>query len=195
MPAFDEAAARAVIARELPSVKIGEVFKGGLPSEPVAAASLGQVYRVTMADGSLCALKVQRPDMEATIALDMHLLRDYAAPLASALGGPGDPNLHPHPSPNPSPNHNLHPSPNPNPNHPRPNPNPNLRPSPNPNPNPNLHPNPRPKLRPKLHPKLHPKIHPSPEQACPASWRRRPTHGAPVSSMSLITHWRRSTKA
>ena len=90
VPAFDEAAARAVIARELPSVKIAEAFQGGLPSEPVAAASLGQVYRVTLADGSSCALKVQRPNMEDTIALDMHLLRDYAAPLASALGLPGE---------------------------------------------------------------------------------------------------------
>ena len=43
MPAFDEAAAREVIARELPSVRIGEAFKGGIPQEPVAAASLGQV--------------------------------------------------------------------------------------------------------------------------------------------------------
>lgn len=90
VPAFDEAAAREVIARELPSVQIGEAFKGGIPKEPVAAASLGQVYRVTLADGTSCALKVQRPDMEDTIALDMHLLRDYAAPLASALGVPGE---------------------------------------------------------------------------------------------------------
>jgi len=90
VPAFDEAAARAVIERELPSVRIAEAFKGGLPSEPVAAASLGQVYRVTLADGSSCALKVQRPNMEDTIALDMHLLRDYAAPFASALGVPGE---------------------------------------------------------------------------------------------------------
>ena len=33
---------------------------------------------------------IQRPDMEEQIALDMMLIRDFAAPVASALGVPGD---------------------------------------------------------------------------------------------------------
>jgi len=90
VPPFDEAAARAVIERELPNIRVNQAFKGGLPSEPVAAASLGQVYRATLADGREVALKVQRPNMEERIALDMHLIRDYAAPLASAFGVPGE---------------------------------------------------------------------------------------------------------
>ena len=80
MPPFDGAAARAVIEQELPTIRVSQAFKGGLPSEPVAAASLGQVYRATLADGREVALKVQRPHMEERIALDMHLSARPPAP-------------------------------------------------------------------------------------------------------------------
>jgi hypothetical protein len=49
-------------------------------SRPVAAASLGQVYRATLRDGTQVAVKVQRPDIQTQIALDMYLLRETAAP-------------------------------------------------------------------------------------------------------------------
>jgi predicted unusual protein kinase regulating ubiquinone biosynthesis (AarF/ABC1/UbiB family) len=48
---------------------------------PVAAASLGQVYKGTTKDGTEVAVKVQRPNIMNQIALDMHLLRELA-PLA-----------------------------------------------------------------------------------------------------------------
>ena len=54
-------------------------------TEPVAAASLGQVYRCRMrGSGQEVALKVQRPDMIRAVSLDLYLVR--AAPsLPTAL--------------------------------------------------------------------------------------------------------------
>jgi len=49
-----------------------------ISDEPVAAASLGQVYKATMKDGREVAVKVQRPNIMNQIALDMHLLREFA---------------------------------------------------------------------------------------------------------------------
>ena len=89
VPAFEFEAARDAIEREL-KMPVAQAFRGGLPRETVAAASLGQVYKAVAADGTAVAVKVQRPDMEETIALDMHLIRDYAAPLASLVGLPGE---------------------------------------------------------------------------------------------------------
>ena len=45
-----------------------------IDSEPIAAASLGQVYRARMATGEEVAVKVQRPNLEATIAFDIAIL-------------------------------------------------------------------------------------------------------------------------
>ena len=46
---------------------------------PVAAASLGQVYKATLrSDGREVAIKVQRPNIMSQIALDMHFLRELA---------------------------------------------------------------------------------------------------------------------
>jgi len=56
----------------------------------VAAASLGQVYKGALDDGRAVAVKVQRPQMQRQIALDMHIIRDYLAPAAKLLGVPGD---------------------------------------------------------------------------------------------------------
>lgn len=85
VPPFATAEAREIISSEL-----GSRVLTGISAEPIAAASLGQVYRATC-DGRPVAVKVQRPDIEQVIALDMHLVRDYAAPLATAvLGAPGD---------------------------------------------------------------------------------------------------------
>ena len=46
-----------------------------LSEVPVGAASLGQVYRGTLADGREVAVKVQRPDVYAQVALDMYIIR------------------------------------------------------------------------------------------------------------------------
>ena len=75
---FSSALARAVIEQEL-GAPVAAVFSN-LSPEPVAAASLGQVYRGTLAvTGQDVAVKVQRPGVAATLAMDMALLRRLAA--------------------------------------------------------------------------------------------------------------------
>lgn len=46
-----------------------------ISDNPIAAASLGQVYKGKLKTGELVAIKVQRPDIAAGIALDMYILR------------------------------------------------------------------------------------------------------------------------
>lgn len=46
--------------------------------EPLAAASIGQVHRATLADGSEVVVKVQRPGIEYTIAVDLEILAHIA---------------------------------------------------------------------------------------------------------------------
>jgi len=77
VPPFDTAIAKQIIEEEL-GQNINNVFSE-LSAEPVAAASLGQVYRARLAsDGREVAIKVQRPDIMNQIALDMHFLRELA---------------------------------------------------------------------------------------------------------------------
>jgi hypothetical protein len=81
VPAFSTAEAREIIESELGS-SIGEIFVE-FPKEPIAAASLGQVYRAKIRglngkDDRWVAVKVQRPNIMNQIALDMHLIRDIA---------------------------------------------------------------------------------------------------------------------
>merc|ERR1719424_2568673 len=53
-----------------------EVFSH-IDAEPVAAASLGQVYKATLRDsGDEVAVKVQRPFVLETVSLDLHLARE-----------------------------------------------------------------------------------------------------------------------
>ena len=85
VPPFPDSEAKRIITEEL-----GTSPFASLSAEPVAAASLGQVYRGKLQDGTEVAVKVQRPAIERLIALDMLLIREFAAPIASALGVPGD---------------------------------------------------------------------------------------------------------
>jgi predicted unusual protein kinase regulating ubiquinone biosynthesis (AarF/ABC1/UbiB family) len=50
-----------------------------LSPEPIAAASLGQVYKGKLKTGEQVAVKVQRPGLAQSIALDMYILRQLAA--------------------------------------------------------------------------------------------------------------------
>lgn len=54
--------------------RLAEVFAEFDP-EPVAAASIGQVYRARLADGRQVAVKVQYPDIEAAVLADLKNLR------------------------------------------------------------------------------------------------------------------------
>ncbi len=76
VPAFPNDVAFAIIEREL-GKKISEVYKE-FELEPVAAASLGQVYRARLHSGEEVAVKVQRPNLEGTIKGDIVILKKVA---------------------------------------------------------------------------------------------------------------------
>jgi predicted unusual protein kinase regulating ubiquinone biosynthesis (AarF/ABC1/UbiB family) len=75
--AFPTIKAKEILEDEL-GVPVEEVFSE-FSNEPVAAASLGQVYKAKLkSNGKDVAVKIQRPDIMTQIALDMHLLREFA---------------------------------------------------------------------------------------------------------------------
>jgi predicted unusual protein kinase regulating ubiquinone biosynthesis (AarF/ABC1/UbiB family) len=76
VPPFPNDIAFARIEHEL-GCKINEVY-AEFELQPVAAASLGQVYRARLHSGEEVAVKVQRPNLEATIAGDMVILKKVA---------------------------------------------------------------------------------------------------------------------
>ncbi len=76
VPSFPNEIAFARIEKDL-GKKINEVYKE-FELEPVAAASLGQVYRARLHTGEEVAVKVQRPNLEATIKGDLEILTKVA---------------------------------------------------------------------------------------------------------------------
>ena len=77
LPPFDNAIAFRFIEEELGSPP-DEVY-AELTAQPIAAASLGQVYRGRLKTGEEVAVKVQRPGLAQLIALDTYILRQAAA--------------------------------------------------------------------------------------------------------------------
>jgi predicted unusual protein kinase regulating ubiquinone biosynthesis (AarF/ABC1/UbiB family) len=73
VPPFPNEVAFARIEREL-GKKISEVYSEFEP-EPIAAASLGQVYRARLITGEEVAVKVQRPNLAGIIKGDIEILR------------------------------------------------------------------------------------------------------------------------
>jgi predicted unusual protein kinase regulating ubiquinone biosynthesis (AarF/ABC1/UbiB family) len=73
LPAFPHERALALIETELgaPAATLFVEF----PEHPVAAASLGQVYRARLADGRWMAVKVQRPDLPFLLRRDLVIIR------------------------------------------------------------------------------------------------------------------------
>ena len=76
VPPFPNDVAFSIIEHEL-GRKINEVY-AEFELEPVAAASLGQVYRARLHTGEEVAVKVQRPNLEATIKGDIIILKKVA---------------------------------------------------------------------------------------------------------------------
>ena len=72
VPAFANDVAFDRIEQEL-GRPVGELF-AEIDPEPVAAASLGQVYRGRLHTGEEVAIKVQRPNLEGTIRFDLGVL-------------------------------------------------------------------------------------------------------------------------
>jgi predicted unusual protein kinase regulating ubiquinone biosynthesis (AarF/ABC1/UbiB family) len=81
LPAFDHNRALATIAEDLGSP--AEHLFASFPDHPVAAASLGQVYKAQMLDGRWVAVKVQRPNLEPQLKLDLAVVR-----LLAIIAGP-----------------------------------------------------------------------------------------------------------
>ena len=72
VPAFPTAEAFARIESELGKT-LAECY-AEIDSEPIASASLGQVYRARLFSGEEVAVKVQRPDLERIISFDVAIL-------------------------------------------------------------------------------------------------------------------------
>jgi predicted unusual protein kinase regulating ubiquinone biosynthesis (AarF/ABC1/UbiB family) len=72
VPAFPTAEAFARIESEL-GKPVREAY-AEIDSEPIASASLGQVYRARLASGEEVAVKVQRPNLAETISIDVAIL-------------------------------------------------------------------------------------------------------------------------
>ena len=82
LPPFPTDQALAVIEEDM-GRPVAEIFSQ-ISEVPVAAASLGQVYRATLRrDGSSVAVKVQRPGVKTSIALDVLVLRQLMSTIKS----------------------------------------------------------------------------------------------------------------
>ncbi|WP_334110542.1 ABC1 kinase family protein [Thermodesulfitimonas autotrophica] len=76
VPPFPFAAVRETIRTEL-GLPLEEIF-ATFETTPVAAASIGQVHRATLRDGTPVVVKVQRPGIEKILTTDLEILRDVA---------------------------------------------------------------------------------------------------------------------
>jgi predicted unusual protein kinase regulating ubiquinone biosynthesis (AarF/ABC1/UbiB family) len=83
LPPFPNDVAFRIMELEL-DADVDEVFSEISPN-PVAAASLGQVYRARLKTGEEVAVKVQRPNLLPTLTLDLYLMRWAAGWLAPWL--------------------------------------------------------------------------------------------------------------
>lgn len=83
LPPFDNQIAFAIIEAQLER-PVNEIYRQISP-DPVAAASLGQVYHAYLYSGEEVAVKVQRPNLLPTITLDLYLMRWAASWLSPWL--------------------------------------------------------------------------------------------------------------
>ncbi|MDX2097935.1 MAG: AarF/ABC1/UbiB kinase family protein [Leptolyngbyaceae cyanobacterium bins.59] len=83
LPPFPNPIALRTIESEL-DASISDIY-AQISEMPVAAASLGQVYRARLRTGEAVAVKVQRPNLLPTLTLDLYLMRWAASWLAPWL--------------------------------------------------------------------------------------------------------------
>ena len=76
VPPFSSKQARKIIEEELGS-GVSDLFSS-FDDEPVGSASIGQVHAAVLNSGEMVAVKVQRPDIEKVILLDLAILKDLA---------------------------------------------------------------------------------------------------------------------
>eukprot|EP00854_Cymbomonas_tetramitiformis_P006710 gene6710-8030_t len=85
VPSFSSDRARALIREDLPSTPQAEALLATISAQPVAAASIGQVYSAEVG-GRRVAVKVQRPGIRETVALDFFLARNAGGAATALLG-------------------------------------------------------------------------------------------------------------
>jgi predicted unusual protein kinase regulating ubiquinone biosynthesis (AarF/ABC1/UbiB family) len=73
---FSFAEVEAIVAVEI-GARLSKAFSE-FESEPMAAASLGQVHRAALRDGRLVAVKVQRPHVRERVAEDLEAMQEVA---------------------------------------------------------------------------------------------------------------------
>nr|WP_199309664.1 AarF/ABC1/UbiB kinase family protein [Synechocystis sp. FACHB-383] len=73
LPPFDNDLAFWLMEEQL-GMKVDEAYRE-ISAHPVAAASLGQVYRAMLFSGEEVAVKVQRPNLRPRLSLDLYLMR------------------------------------------------------------------------------------------------------------------------
>ena len=74
VPTFSNELAFSIVEEEL-KLKFDDVFEL-IEKEPIAAASIGQVYKGRLkSNGQTVAIKIQRPNTEEIVALDLYVLR------------------------------------------------------------------------------------------------------------------------
>ncbi len=83
LPPFSNELAFHIIETQL-NDPIADIFSEISP-DPIAAASLGQVYRARLFSGEEVAVKVQRPNLRPTLTLDLYLMRWAASWLSPWL--------------------------------------------------------------------------------------------------------------
>ncbi|MGB3298410.1 MAG: AarF/ABC1/UbiB kinase family protein [Phormidesmis sp.] len=83
LPPFPNEVARQTIYRDLD--RLPEEIYSTFSAEPVAAASLGQVYKARLYSGEEVAVKVQRPNLMPTICRDLYIMRWAAGWIAPLL--------------------------------------------------------------------------------------------------------------
>ena len=76
VPPFPGAEAKKIIEEQL-GHPVSSLFRH-FEDKPIGSASIAQVHRAKLPDGTIVAIKVQRPDIEKTIALDVAILHDLA---------------------------------------------------------------------------------------------------------------------
>jgi predicted unusual protein kinase regulating ubiquinone biosynthesis (AarF/ABC1/UbiB family) len=83
LPPFPNSLAFGIIESEFDR-SVNEIFREISPN-PIAAASLGQVYKAKLYSGEEVAVKVQRPNLKPTLILDLYLMRWFARNLGWLL--------------------------------------------------------------------------------------------------------------
>lgn len=76
VPPFPYAQAKQIIEKDLRQ-PIEKLFKH-FDQKPLAAASLAQVHKAVLSDGTKVAVKVQRPDIRYTVEKDIHIMAFFA---------------------------------------------------------------------------------------------------------------------